>query len=120
MKGTLTTSKNFAGKRLCQSLFFNKAAGFSLQLHKKKLWRRCVLVNFVQFLKMTFLQNTIPLNSHGFIVCHTVSLSFSRSHGSFLISHSFTNFEQSSCTNSQFFKKTNTGSTFQCFLRTRF
>ena len=35
-----------------------------------------------------------PLNSHGFTVCHTVSLSFSRSQGKFFISHGFTNFER--------------------------
>ena len=34
-----------------------------------------------------------PLNSHGFTVCHTVSLPFSRSHGELFISHGFTNFE---------------------------
>ena len=40
-----------------------------------------------------------PLNSHGFTVCHTFSLAFSRSHGRFFISHDFSN--------SQFSKKTN-------------
>ena len=35
-----------------------------------------------------------PLNSHGFTVCHTVSLPFSRSHGRFFISYAFKNFEQ--------------------------
>ena len=34
-----------------------------------------------------------PLNSHNFIVCHTVSLPFSRSHSRFFVSHGFTNFE---------------------------
>ena len=34
-----------------------------------------------------------PLSSHGFTVCHTVSLPFSRSHGRFFISHGFTNFK---------------------------
>ena len=33
-----------------------------------------------------------PLNSHGFILCHTVSLPFLQAHGSFFISHGFTNF----------------------------
>ena len=36
----------------------------------------------------------IPLNSHGFTVCHTVSLPFSRSHGGFFISYALTNFER--------------------------
>ena len=31
------------------------------------------------------------LSSHGFTVCHTVLLSFSRSHGRFFIPHGFTN-----------------------------
>ena len=35
-----------------------------------------------------------PLNSHGFTVCYTVSLSFSRSHRRFFISHGFTNFKR--------------------------
>ena len=34
-----------------------------------------------------------PLNSHGFTLCHAVSLPFSQSHNSFFTSHSFTNFE---------------------------
>ena len=34
-----------------------------------------------------------PLNSHGFTVCHTVSLTFPRSHGRLLICHGFTNFK---------------------------
>ena len=34
------------------------------------------------------------LNSHGYTVCHTVSLPFSRSRDGFLISHGFTNFER--------------------------
>ena len=35
-----------------------------------------------------------PLSSHGFTMCHTVSLPFSRSHGSFLIFHGFTNLKR--------------------------
>ena len=38
--------------------------------------------------------NDRPLNSHGFTMCHKVSLPFSQSHGRFLISHGFTNSEQ--------------------------
>ena len=34
-----------------------------------------------------------PLSSHGFTVCHTVSLPFSWSQGRFFISHGFTNFK---------------------------
>ena len=45
------------------------------------------------------------LSSHGFTVCHTVSLPFSRSHGRFFISHGFTNFKWI-FSQSQFPKKT--------------
>ena len=43
----------------------------------------------LQLLKFVFR----PLNSHGFTVCHKVSLPSSRSHGRFFISHGFTNFK---------------------------
>ena len=46
-----------------------------------------------------------PLNSHGFTVCHTVSLPFSRYHDRFLISHGFTNFERIFSQNYSFLKK---------------
>ena len=45
------------------------------------------------FCVMFKLVNVRPLNSHGFTVCHTVSLSFSWSHGRFFIFHGFTNFK---------------------------
>ena len=38
-----------------------------------------------------YLEQSRPLNSHGFTMCHTVLLLFSRSHGRFFISHDFTN-----------------------------
>ena len=47
-KGVLRNLTKFTGKHLCQSLFFNKAAGL----------RRCFPVNFVKFLRTPFLQNT--------------------------------------------------------------
>ena len=49
------------------------------------------------------------------MVYHTISLPFSRSHGRFFISPGFTNFEWIFYPNSQFYKRTNTGSTFQCY-----
>ena len=46
---------NFAeltGKHLCQSLFFNKVAGFrSATLLKNRLWHRCFPVSFANFLR---------------------------------------------------------------------
>ena len=49
----------FTGKHLCQSLFFNKVAGFRPAiLLKKKLWHRCFPVNFAKLLRTPFLQNT--------------------------------------------------------------
>ena len=57
-EGVLRNLAKFTGKHLCQSLFFNKAAGlrpaFSL---KEKLWYRCFPVNFCKIFKNTFLQN---------------------------------------------------------------
>ena len=48
----------FTGKHLCQSFFFNKVARLrSATLLKKRLWHTCFLVNFVKFLRTTFLQN---------------------------------------------------------------
>ena len=49
----------FTAKHLCQSLFFNKVAGFRpATLLKKRLWRECFPVNFAKFLKTSFLENT--------------------------------------------------------------
>ena len=54
--------KNFAkstGKRLCQSLFFNRVVGLrSATLLKKKLWHRCFPVNFAKFLRTPFVHKT--------------------------------------------------------------
>ena len=58
----VTEPRNFAkftGKHLYQSLFFNKVRGLSpATLLKKRLWHRCFPVNFAQFPKTPFLQNT--------------------------------------------------------------
>ena len=55
-KGILSNIVKFTAKHLCQSLFFNKAVGFSLW--KERLWHRRFHVNFVKFLRTHFLQNT--------------------------------------------------------------
>ena len=58
-KGVLRNFTKFTGIHLCQSLFFNKVAGFrSATLLKKRLWHRCFPENFVKFLRTPFLQNT--------------------------------------------------------------
>ena len=58
-KGVLRNLAKFNGKHLCQSLFFNKAAGLRpATLLKKRLWYRCFPVNFAKFLRTPFLQNT--------------------------------------------------------------
>ena len=58
-KGVLRNFTKFTGKHLCQSLFFNKVAGFRpVTLLKKRLWHRCFPVNFVKFLRTPFSQNT--------------------------------------------------------------
>ena len=51
-KGVLKNFTKFTEEYLCQSLFFNKVAGLKpTNLLKKKLWNKCVPVNFVKFLK---------------------------------------------------------------------
>ena len=58
-KGVLRNFANFAGKHLCQSLFFNKIEDLNpATLLKKSLWHRCFPVNFAKFLRTSFLQNT--------------------------------------------------------------
>ena len=55
-KGVLRNFAKLTGKHLCQSLFFNKAAGLRpAALLKKRLWHRCFPVNFTKFLRTTFL-----------------------------------------------------------------
>ena len=58
-KGVIRNFAKFTGKHLCQSPFFDKNAGFRLAtLLKKRLWYRCFPVNFANFLRAPFLQNT--------------------------------------------------------------
>ena len=54
-KGVLIDFAKFRGKHLCQSFFFNKVAGRSPTLLKKRLWHRCFPVNFQKFLRTHFL-----------------------------------------------------------------
>ena len=55
-KGVPRNFTKLTGKHLCQRLFFNKAAGLRpATLLKKTLWHRCFPVNFVKFLRTTFL-----------------------------------------------------------------
>ena len=57
-KGVLRNFKKFAGKHLCQRLFFNKVADLAwpATLLKKSLWHMCFPVNFAKFLRTPFLQ----------------------------------------------------------------
>ena len=58
-KGVLRNFVKFTGKRLRQSLFFNKVAGLRCAtLLKNRLWHRCFPVNFIKLLKIPFLKNT--------------------------------------------------------------
>ena len=55
-KGVLRNFAKLTGKHTCQSLFFNKVAGFrSATLLKKRFWHRCFPVNFTKFLRTHFL-----------------------------------------------------------------
>ena len=58
-KGLLRNFAKFTGKHLRQSLFLNKVAGLRpATLLNKKLWHRCLPVNFAKFLRKPFSQNT--------------------------------------------------------------
>ena len=58
-KGVCRNFTKFAEKHLCQSLFFNKVAGLRPAiLLKKRLCHRCYPLDFVEFLRIPFLQNT--------------------------------------------------------------
>ena len=60
-KDVLRNFVKFTRKYLWKSLFFNKVAGWGLQLYfKKRLWHRCFPVNLQNFylLEHLFLQNT--------------------------------------------------------------
>ena len=49
----------FTGKHLCHSFSFNKVASLRpITLLKKRLWHRCFPVNFSNFPRTPFLQNT--------------------------------------------------------------
>ena len=55
-KGVLKNFAKFTGEHLYQGLFFNKIAGLRpATLLKKRLWYRFFSVNFVKFLRTTFL-----------------------------------------------------------------
>ena len=57
--GVLKNLTKFTGKKLCQSFFFNKAAGLRpATIFKKRFWHRYFPLNFVKFLRTPFLQNT--------------------------------------------------------------
>ena len=59
LKLVLRNFEKFTGKHTCESLFFNKVAGLRpATLLKKRLWHRCFLVNFANFLRTPFSHNT--------------------------------------------------------------
>ena len=55
-KGDLKNFAKFTGKQLCQSLFLNKGLRPATLL-KKRLWHKCLPVNFAKFTRTPFLQN---------------------------------------------------------------
>ena len=58
-KSVLRNFAKFTGKRLCQSLLFNKVTGLrAATLLKKRLWHRCFPVNIAKSLRTPFSQNT--------------------------------------------------------------
>ena len=59
-KGVFRNFAKFTGKHLCQSLFFNKVAGWPATFLKKRFWHRCFPVNFAKFLKTHHFYRTPP------------------------------------------------------------
>ena len=58
-QGVLKNFTKFAGKHLCQNLFFYKVVGLRpATLLKRRLWHRCFSVKFAKFLRKPFLQST--------------------------------------------------------------
>ena len=72
---------------------------------KKLFFQSKIMTQYNSRIIITNSDTDRPLNSLGFTVCHTVSVSFSRSHGRFFISHGFTNRERIFFPNSQFSSK---------------
>ena len=71
-KGFCKNFAKFTGKRLCQSLFFNKVAGLRpTTLLTKRLSHRCFPVKFAKFLRTPFLQST---SGNWFSKCNIVKL----------------------------------------------
>ena len=50
-KGVLKNFSKLVAKHLCQSVFFNKVAGLTCNLIKKRLWHSLFPVNFEKFLR---------------------------------------------------------------------
>ena len=58
----------FIGKRLWQTLFFNKVAGLKpANLLKKRLRHKCFSLNFVKFLETTSLRATVSQNMKAYV-----------------------------------------------------
>ena len=59
-KGVLKNLVKFTGKYLCQSLFFNKVAGLSLQLLLKQTLAQVFSCEFYEMFKNNFFTETSP------------------------------------------------------------
>ena len=67
-EGFLKNFTKFIGKRLYQSLFFNKVAALRpANLLKKRLRHKCFPVIFVKFLRTTFLQPSVSQNVKAYV-----------------------------------------------------
>ena len=67
-EGSLKNFTKLIGKHLCQNLFLNEVAGLRpANLFKKKLPHKCFSVNFVKFLRTTFLQATVSQNMKAYL-----------------------------------------------------
>ena len=67
-EGFLKNFTKLITRQLCQSLFFKEIAGLrAANLLKKRLQHKCFSVNFVKFLRTTFLQATISQNMKAYV-----------------------------------------------------
>ena len=58
-KDVLENFAKFIGKHLCQSLLFNKVAGWLATLLKKRLWHRSFRMNFAKFSRTPFYETPL-------------------------------------------------------------
>ena len=74
-KGVLKNFPKFTGKRLSHSHFLNKVIGLRpATLLKKRLWHRCLPVNFAKFLRTPITPLVAALRAASFMKLYCITL----------------------------------------------